>query len=1108
MLESDPPFFYPPAAIGLNMPEDLLHQHTSHSLGALSLHECHGLLLNAPIGISTSTPRGRFLSANPTLARMLGYGTPEELIGSVRDIATEVFADPEDRERLTRLMEEHGQAANYECRMLRRDGSVIWVTMNGRAARDEKGVVAYYQVFTSDITQGKLNEERIEKLNLLKETLLGFGSLSEKMQTITDAVVDILDADFARIWITKEGDQCESGCWHATVTEGPHVCRFRDRCLHLVASSGRYTHIDGGHRRVPFGCYKIGRVASSADPGFLTNDVTHDPRVHNHEWARELGLVSFAGYRLLSQDGRSMGVLALFSRHALSSTEELLLKTIAGATSQVLLVSRSVDALRESEQRFRSLADNMPILVNAVNGDVNFVFWNRTCETVTGFSRQEILGNPQALPMLYPDPAVRRQLASEWEKCDRCFRNREMTLQAKDGTARTVLWSNLPSENSLSTGIIWAVGIDVTERKRAEEALREKNEELDRYFTSSLDLLCIASASGEFIRLNPEWEKVLGYSLSELEKCRFLDFVHPDDLEATLGAISRLAAQEKVLSFENRYRCKDGTYRWIEWRSFPYGNLIYAAARDITGRKQIEEALLESETKYRTLVENVNDIIFSLTPEGVFTYASPNWTMILGHDVSEVEGQPLTRFVHPDDLAACFAFLRNVLETGRRSGGIEFRVQHKKGEWLWHTTSVSPRIDESGKVISFVGIAHDITERKRVEEERQKLQAHLLHAQKMESVGILAGGVAHDFNNLLQVMGGNVQLLRQGKAADHPEANRLQAVARAVDRAAQLVQQLLLFSRKAMAQRQLLDLNREVEDTARILERTIPKMIDIELHLGSNLWRVSADPVQIEQVLLNLASNAADAMPQGGRLQVETANVILDAPRAGFYPDAKAGRYVLLSVSDTGCGMDRETLDHVFDPFFTTKEVGKGTGLGLASVYGTVKEHGGHIHCYSEPDRGATFKIYLPALEQEGEHQNGESSESMPQGGSETILVVDDDPEILNLAQEALQSFGYRVIGAVSGEQALEVYRERGRDIGMILLDLNMPGMGGTQCLRQLLQIDPSSRILIASGYSANGQGRQALSSGARGFIGKPYQIRELLAKVREILDGREATTG
>lgn len=385
--------------------------------------------------------------------------------------------------------------------------------------------------------------------------------------------------------------------------------------------------------------------------------------------------------------------------------------------------------------------------------------------------------------------------------------------------------------------------------------------------------------------------------------------------------------------------------------------------------------------------------------------------------------------------------------------------------------------------------------------QRAQIQAQLLQAQKMESIGILAGGVAHDFNNLLQTVGGNVELLLNSKPADHPDRSRLESIAKSVDRAAQLVRQLLVFGRKAGSRKVMANLNQEVEETLRILERTVSKMIVLKRHLDPDAWKVFADPVQIEQILLNLASNAVDAMPNGGTLAVETKNVIVDDQFARNHPGAVAGRHVLLAVSDTGCGMDKEIQEHIFDPFFTTKEVGKGTGLGLATVFGIVKSHGGHVRCASEPGRGTTFKVFFPAAEHAEVESGASGRRDFMLGGTETILVVEDDSEIQELTKETLETLGYVVKCAASGEEALQIFRESGAGIDLVLMDLNMPGMGGHRCLQELVRLDPLVKVVIASGYTGGRHGREALSSGARAFIGKPFQIKELAQTVRLVLD-------
>ncbi len=438
--------------------------------------------------------------------------------------------------------------------------------------------------------------------------------------------------------------------------------------------------------------------------------------------------------------------------------------------------------------------------------------------------------------------------------------------------------------------------------------------------------------------------------------------------------------------------------------------------------------------------------------------------------------------------------IKATVENGAPTRNFESKRYTKDGRLIDVSIAASRFEDHEGKPAGSMVILRDISQTKR-------LEAQLQQAQKMEAVGTLAGGIAHDFNNLLQAINGYTQILIMSKERNSSEYHNLEAILKSGERAAQLVRQLLFFSRKVEAVRRPVNLNQEVEQVLKILERTIPRMIEIEFHPGNLLWAVNADSVQMEQVLLNLGSNAKDAMSDGGKLIIETKNVTLDEEYARDHIGVSPGNYVLMTVSDTGHGMDQETLEHLFEPFYTTKDIGQGTGLGLASVYGIVKSHEGNITCYSEIGQGTSFKIYLPALEQAKDPIKTAHFEAPPQGGTETILLVDDEETVIDFATQALEHFGYKVLQASSGEEALDIYTGGNYDIDLVIMDLGMPGMGGHRCLRELLKTDPAAKILIASGYSINGQVQATLKVGAAGFVGKPYDITILLNKVRTVLD-------
>ena len=539
---------------------------------------------------------------------------------------------------------------------------------------------------------------------------------------------------------------------------------------------------------------------------------------------------------------------------------------------------------------------------------------------------------------------------------------------------------------------------------------------------------------------------------------------------------------------------------WLDLYSFPLidestgerkGVIEYV--RDISERKAAEEALRESERKYRTILETIADGYHEVDLAGNLTLVNDSMCEIFGYPREELLGVNFRKLMDEDNAKSIFQAYNQVYRTGKPNPGFNYQSIRKDGSKRDVSVSISPIKDADGQPRGFRGIMRDITERKR-------LQEQLYQAAKMEAFGTLAGGIAHDFNNLLQIVQGYTDLLLLRKNKEDPDYDKLRAMRGAAQRGRDLVQQILAFSRKVETKPRPVDLNNELRQTERLLHRTIEKMISIEMDLADNLWPISADPIHIEQILLNLAVNAKHAMPQGGRLMIETKNIKLDEEYCRTHLKTKPGRYVLLMVSDTGHGMDKEVVERIFEPFFTTKETGEGTGLGLAMVFGLVKSHEGHISCYSEPGFGTTFKIYFPAIDTEWE-RSPETSQELPAFGTETLLIVDDEESIRELTKELLSEVGYKVLTAASGREAIDIYSKGKEAISLVILDLIMPEMDGKACLEDLLKINPDVKVLLASGYSAEGLAGHVIASGVKGFISKPYDIRQLLRMVRAVLD-------
>jgi two-component system cell cycle sensor histidine kinase/response regulator CckA len=517
-------------------------------------------------------------------------------------------------------------------------------------------------------------------------------------------------------------------------------------------------------------------------------------------------------------------------------------------------------------------------------------------------------------------------------------------------------------------------------------------------------------------------------------------------------------------------------------------------------RKRAEEALRKSEERYRRITAAVTDYIFTVhTKNGhpVETVHGPACIAVTGYTPEEYASDPYLWFcmVHEEDRSAVQGQATRVL-LGQDTQPIEHRIWRKDGVLRWVRSTLVPHYDIQGKLISYDGLISDITERRQAEEEKEKLEAQLQRAQKMEAVGTLAGGVAHDFNNLLMSIQGNISLMLLAMDPTHPHYERLKRTEERVQSGARLAKQLLGYARKGRYEVKPTSLNQLVEETAETFGIT-RKGITIHKEFAEGLFDIEVDRGQMEQVLLNLFINAADAMPKGGNLILKTRDTTHEGIKDIVY-DAKPGNYVLLTVTDTGIGMDNETQERIFDPFFTTKERGRGTGLGLASVYGIIKAHGGYINVESGKEHGTTFSIYLPASEKKAQRTVKTVERCIK--GTATVLMIDDEDALREVGQELLTVMGYRVLVARDGKEAIEVYRKNWHTIDLVLLDMIMPNMGGGEAYDCMREINPDIKVLLSSGYSVDGEASEILKRGCRGFIQKPFKMSELSRKIEEIL--------
>jgi PAS domain S-box-containing protein len=521
---------------------------------------------------------------------------------------------------------------------------------------------------------------------------------------------------------------------------------------------------------------------------------------------------------------------------------------------------------------------------------------------------------------------------------------------------------------------------------------------------------------------------------------------------------------------------------------------VAAQIRALLRVRQAEDALRHSEARFRAIIEKSFEAVFLLAADGTVRYASPSSVRILGYSPEELVGRNGFELIHPDDRRGVEAAFAKELQKADATVTAVYRGRHRDGSWRWLEAAGTNLLDDPD-VQAIVGNYHDITERRRLEEQ-------LRQSQRQEAVGRLAAGVAHDFNNILTVITGFADMALYQLPPESDVCDLVTEIQNAAGRAVSLTRQLLAFGRKQMLQPKVLDLNALVTDLTRMLRRLLSEAIDLTLSLEPALGRVKADPGQLEQVVVNLAVNARDAMPHGGHLNIRTANVDL----AGDNPDIRPGPYVMLAVKDSGCGMTAAVRDHIFEPFFTTKEVGKGTGLGLATVYGIIKQSGGHIEFDTQVGSGTTFRVYLPRVDEAVREEPTSSGMNWAPRGTETVLLVEDDESVRSLARQVLHGLGYSVLEAVDGAAALRLAERYAGEIHLLLTDVVMPVMGGRQLAERLAASRPATRVLFASGYTEDEVIRHGISAAKMNFIQKPYAPAALAQKVRAVLDGPKAT--
>jgi len=777
----------------------------------------------------------------------------------------------------------------------------------------------------------------------------------------------------------------------------------------------------------------------------------------------------------------------------------------------------ALEALQESEERYRALVENASDLVYRTDKTGHFTFINRAALTMIGYEKRELFGKHYST-LIHPD--MRKNAAALF---GRQFKKgipntySEFPILTKDGRE---VWlgqnSQLIAQDGQVTGF-QAVSRDITERKRAEsqreaalEALRESEERFRTLYENSTIGIYRTTPDGRIHLANPALITMLGYSsfadlaTRDLEKNGF-DLSYP-----RTRFIEMMEKDGGVKGMESAWTRKDGTIIFIRENASAIrdaqGKILYydGTVEDITEHKQAEsqrealhETLRESEARQQLILATLPIAIFTspLDPAIDTSWISGDVEKVTGFTVDQylAEKDFWRNRLHADDRERVLAAYRNPAAGDEIV--LEYRWLCKDGNYKWFYDRTIKKRTQQGT--QYFGIILDISERKQAEEEKRILEERLQWAEKMEAIGTLAGGIAHDFNNLLLGIQGYASLSLLNLDPAHPNYERLKRIEEQVQSGADLTSQLLGFARGGRYEVKPTDMNEIIEKTSSMFGRT-KKEITIQRKHGKDLWSVEVDRGQMEQVLVNLYVNAWQAMSGGGEIYLETENVLLDDEKQLPY-SVKPGKYVKITVTDTGIGMDEKTRVRIFDPFFTTKEMGRGIGLGLASVYGIIKGHQGMINVYSEPGHGTVFTIYLPASEKEVEKEETGTAEIVR--GTETILLVEDEKIVMEVSRELLESMGYKVYAVGSGQEGIAVYMEKRNEIDLVILDMVMPGISGSETFNRLREINPGVRVLLSSGYSLNGEAQHIMDRGCNGFLQKPFQIEKLSQKVREMLE-------
>jgi PAS domain S-box-containing protein len=836
---------------------------------------------------------------------------------------------------------------------------------------------------------------------------------------------------------------------------------------------------------------------------FVIEDALADKRFADNPLVTGTSQIRFyAGAPLLTADGHALGMLCVNDKvpRELSADQKSALQALSRQVVALLELRSSLAQIRRQDKTLQLLSSAViqskeAIVITDAEIDLpgpTIVFVNPAFTKMSGFTAEEAIGKtPRILQGPRTDKGVMARLRQKLLSGE-IFEGEAVNYR-KNGEAFDVEWqiSSVCDPAGTRTHFI-AIQRDITERKRLEKRFR-------RLVDSNVQAVFFWNSKGEITESNDAYLKLVRCTREDLADglINWASMTPPEYAQLDRIALEEIAADGACTPYEKQLIRKDGTRLPVLFGATAFEDSRdegVAFILDLSDRKEAERKIRLNEGRYRSLVEATTEIVWQTPASGEFIVEQPQWTSFTGQSFDELRGWGWLNAIHVEDRQKTERVWTRAL-ADRAPYKVEHRLRAQDGTYHDMMVRAVPLLDDRGNVDEWIGIHTDVTERKKLEEQ-------LFQSQKMETVGKLAGGVAHEFNSILTAIIGQSELMLIDLKSDSPMAKSATEINKAATRAAGLTRQLLAYGRKQILNTENLDLNAVVSGLENTLRHLMGFQTDVRFIPAPGLKLVTADAGQIEQVIMNMALNARDAMPHGGKLTLETANISFSEERAGNYPELKPGGYVMLAISDTGMGMDAEVKRRVFEPFFSTKEVGQGTGLGLSTCYGIVKQSGGHINVYGEPARGAVFKIYLPeAPSVVTPHLVHLNSPNLPRG-NETILLAEDDPSLLEMSATLLRRLGYTVLTAPDGIEALNLKQNRATGhVDLLLTDVVMPHMSGNELANRIRSIYPRTKILFTSAYTENSIVHQGTLNAGIALLQKPFTPTTLAQRVRTVLD-------